>query len=141
ATGLRARRPLPPVGDAVGDHPSRPAPRRAHGGGAGGGRRMTLPLEGVRVADFTWVWAGPFCTLQLAHLGAEVIRIESAHRTCVTRLLPPFADGQPGPNRSGYFNQYNQGKLSLALDLKRPEALAVAKDLVAQSDVVCENFA
>ncbi|MFN8642787.1 MAG: CoA transferase [Candidatus Binatia bacterium] len=102
---------------------------------------MTLPLEGVRVADFTWVWAGPFCTLQLAHLGAEVIRVESRTRTCVTRLLPPFADGTPGPNRSGYFNQYNQGKLSLALDLKRPEGIAVAKDLVAQCDIVCENFA
>jgi crotonobetainyl-CoA:carnitine CoA-transferase CaiB-like acyl-CoA transferase len=95
----------------------------------------------VRVADFTWVWAGPFCTLQLAHLGAEVIRIESAKRTCVTRLLPPFADNRPGVNRSGYFNQYNQGKLSVALDLKHPEALAVAHDLVAQCDVVCENFA
>ena len=102
---------------------------------------MTLPLEGIRVADFTWVWAGPFCTLQLAHLGAEVIRVESRTRTCVTRLLPPFADGTPGPNRSGYFNQYNQGKLSLSLDLKRPEAIAVAKDLVAQCDIVCENFA
>ena len=102
---------------------------------------MTRPLEGVRVADFTWVWAGPFCTLQLAHLGAEVIRVESGTRTCVTRLLPPFADGRPGVNRSGYFNQYNQGKLSLALDLKRPEGIAVARDLVAQCDVVCENFA
>jgi len=102
---------------------------------------MTLPLEGIRVADFTWVWAGPHCTLQLAHLGAEVIRVESASRTCVTRLLPPFADGQPGRNRSGYFNQYNQGKLSLALDLKRSEAVAVALDLVAQCDIVCENFA
>lgn len=102
---------------------------------------MTLPLEGIRVADFTWVWAGPFCTLQLAHLGAEVIRIESAKRTCVTRLLPPFAEGKAGPNRSGYFNQYNQGKLSLALDLKQPEAVAVAKDLIAHCDIVCENFA
>ncbi len=99
------------------------------------------PLDGIRVADFTWVWAGPFCTLQLAHLGAEVIRIESATRTCVTRLLPPFADGVPGPNRSGYFNQYNQGKLSLALDLKQPAAIEVAQDLVAQCDIVCENFA
>lgn len=99
------------------------------------------PLEGVRVADFTWVWAGPFCTLQLAHLGAEVIRVESSTRTCVTRLLPPFAAGTPGVNRSGYFNQYNQGKLSLTLDLKRPEAIEVARDLVAQCDVVCENFA
>jgi crotonobetainyl-CoA:carnitine CoA-transferase CaiB-like acyl-CoA transferase len=102
---------------------------------------MTAPLDGIRVADFTWVWAGPFCTLQLAHLGAEVIRIESAQRTCVTRLLPPFADNRPGVNRSGYFNQYNQGKLSLSLDLKQPDAIAVAKDLVAQCDIVCENFA
>jgi benzylsuccinate CoA-transferase BbsF subunit len=99
------------------------------------------PLAGVRVADFTWVWAGPFCTLQLAHLGAEVIRVESATRLCVTRLLPPFANFEPGPNRSGYFNQYNQGKKSLTLDLKRPEAIAVAKRLCAASDIVVENFA
>jgi benzylsuccinate CoA-transferase BbsF subunit len=100
-----------------------------------------LPLEGIRVADFTWVWAGPFCTLQLAHLGAEVIRIETATRPCVTRMLPPWADGDFGVNRSGYFNQYNQGKLSLALDLKQPRAVALARELVAQSDIVCENFA
>src|SRR5881296_1143024 len=99
------------------------------------------PLAGVRVADFTWVWAGPFCTLQLAHLGAEVIRVETATRPCVTRLLPPFAEFEPGPNRSGYFNQYNQGKKSITLDLKRPEALEVAKRLCAASDVVVENFA
>ncbi len=102
---------------------------------------VARPLEGIRVADFTWVWAGPFCTLQLAYLGAEVIRVESSQRTCVTRLLPPWPDGRPGVNRSGYFNQYNQGKLSLALDLKHPDAVAVAKDLVSRSDVVCENFA
>ncbi len=99
------------------------------------------PLEGIRVADFTWVWAGPFCTLQLAHLGAEVVRVETLSRTCVTRLLPPWADGQPGINRSGYFNQYNQGKLSLSLDLKKDEAVRIAKELVARSDIVCENFA
>jgi benzylsuccinate CoA-transferase BbsF subunit len=99
------------------------------------------PLAGLRVADFTWVWAGPFCTLQLAHLGAEVIRIETLGRVCVTRLLPPWPEGQPGINRSGYFNQYNQGKRSLALDLKRPEALEVARDLVRSSDIVVENFA
>jgi crotonobetainyl-CoA:carnitine CoA-transferase CaiB-like acyl-CoA transferase len=100
-----------------------------------------LPLEGIRVADFTWVWAGPFCTLQLAHLGAEVIRIETATRPCVTRLLPPWPENQPGLNRSGYFNQYNQGKRSLALDLKKPEALEIARQLVAKSDIVTENFA
>lgn len=100
-----------------------------------------LPLEGIRVADFTWVWAGPFCTLQLAHLGAEVIRIETATRPCVTRLLPPWPENTPGLNRSGYFNQYNQGKRSLTLDLKRPEGREIAKQLVAKSDIVAENFA
>jgi benzylsuccinate CoA-transferase BbsF subunit len=99
------------------------------------------PLEGIRVADFTWVWAGPFCTLQLAHLGAEVIRIETATRPCITRLLPPWPDSQPGLNRSGYFNQYNQGKRSLTLNLKEPEALKIAKRLVTKSDIVTENFA
>jgi crotonobetainyl-CoA:carnitine CoA-transferase CaiB-like acyl-CoA transferase len=99
------------------------------------------PLEGIRVADFTWVWAGPHCTLQLAHLGAEVIRVETSTRLCVTRLLPPFADFDMGANRSGYFNQYNQGKQSVTLDLKKPEALEVAKRLCAASDVVVENFA
>lgn len=100
-----------------------------------------LPLSGVRIADFTWVWAGPFATLQLAHLGAEVIRVESQNRVCVTRRIPPFADGQGGINRSGYYNQFNQGKLSLSLNFKQPEAIAIAKQLVAVSDVVSENFA
>ena len=100
-----------------------------------------LPLEGVRVADFTWVWAGPFCTLQLAHLGAEVIRIESESRLCITRRIPPGADGEAGPNRCGYFNQYNQGKNSICLNLKKPEGLEIAKKLVATSDIVSENFA
>ena len=99
------------------------------------------PLAGVRIADFTWVWAGPFCTEQLTHLGADVIRIESSGRPCVTRMLPPFADFQPGPNRSGYFNQYNQGKRSLTLNLKDERAIEIARRLIARSDVVSENFA
>src|SRR5579871_982182 len=100
-----------------------------------------LPLEGVRVADFTWVWAGPYCTLQLAHLGADVIRIETRTRPCVTRLLPPWPDAKPGINRSGYFNQYNQGKRSLTLNYAKPGALEIAKRLVAASDIVTNNFA
>jgi crotonobetainyl-CoA:carnitine CoA-transferase CaiB-like acyl-CoA transferase len=100
------------------------------------------PLEGVRVADFCWAWAGPYGALQLAHLGAEVIRIESTTRMCPSRLIPPWADNiQQGYNRSGYFNQYNQGKRSLTLNLKTPEGLDIAKKLVAKSDVVMENFA
>ncbi|MSQ47113.1 MAG: hypothetical protein EXR78_01800 [Deltaproteobacteria bacterium] len=99
------------------------------------------PLEGIRVADFSWVWAGPFCTLQLAHLGAEVIRIETATRPCITRVIPPWPNGQPGVNRSGYFNQYNQGKRSLTLNLKQLQAVEIAKQVVAKSDIVVENFA
>ncbi len=102
---------------------------------------MNGPLTGIRVCDFTWVWAGPFCTLQLAHMGAEVIRIESARRICILRNLPPWAEGQPGINRSGYFNQYNQGKKSITLDLSKPEGVQLAKRLVAISDVAAENFA
>lgn len=101
-----------------------------------------LPLSGVRVLDFTWAWAGPFCTMQLAHLGAEVIRVETTARpACVTRLIPPFADDVPGPNRAGYFNQYNQGKKSLLLNLTRPESIDIACQLVKHCDIVADNFA
>lgn len=102
---------------------------------------QSLPLANVRVLDFTWAWAGPFATLQMAHMGAEVIRVESAKRPCITRMIPPFADDIPGPNRSGYFNQYNQAKRSISVDLSTPAGLQVIFDLVAQCDVVIENFA
>ena len=92
--------------------------------------------------DFTWAWAGPYCTMQLAHLGAEVIRIETTARpACVTRLIPPFADDIPGPNRAGYFNQYNQGKKSILLNLTKPEAIEIACELAKRSDIVADNFA
>jgi len=100
-----------------------------------------LPLSGIRVLDFSWAWAGPFCTLQLAHLGAEVIRLETSKRVCVTRGIPPFADNIPGPNRAGYFNQYNQGKRSVLLNLAKPEAAEIARQLARHCDVAVENFA
>lgn len=103
---------------------------------------MPGPLEGVRILDFTWAWAGPFCTLQFAHLGADVIRCETTSRTlCITRAVPPYADDKPGPNRAGYFNQYNQGKRDLTLNLRQPQALDVVYELVKHCDVVTENFA
>src|SRR5215469_2365718 len=101
----------------------------------------SLPLAGVRILDFTWAWAGPFATLQMAHMGAEVLRVESEKRMCITRAIPPFADDVPGPNRAGYFNQYNQGKRSITLNLTDPAGLQVAYDLVPHCDVVIENFA
>jgi crotonobetainyl-CoA:carnitine CoA-transferase CaiB-like acyl-CoA transferase len=152
----RYRMPSVPFRSKVGSYSLlRPAPRLGEhnrellGGKASSpesvsetrGPTAALPLEGVRVVDFTWAWAGPFAMLQLAHLGAEVIRIESAKRPCVTRSIPPFADNQPGPNRAGYFNQYNQGKRSLTIDIRSPEGIEIIKRLVKVSDVVAENFA
>jgi crotonobetainyl-CoA:carnitine CoA-transferase CaiB-like acyl-CoA transferase len=99
------------------------------------------PLSGVRVLDFCWVWAGPFCTLQLAHLGAQVIRIETSKRPDINRVIPPFLDKKPGLNRGGSFNQWNQGKLSLQLDLSRSEAIEIVRQLVPHVDIVTENYA
>lgn len=99
-----------------------------------------LPLEGVRVVDMTWAWAGPYCSLQLAHLGAEVIRIESHLRPDMNRRVPPYPDNQPGLNRGGSFNQWNQGKLSLSVDLTRAEGTDLVRALVAKSDIVVENY-
>ncbi len=99
------------------------------------------PLAGVRVLDFMQLWVGTFCSLQLAHLGAEVIRVESALHPCRQRSLPPFADGKPGLNRAGIFNQWNQGKRSIQLDVRNPEGFEIVRQLVRECDVVTENFA
>jgi crotonobetainyl-CoA:carnitine CoA-transferase CaiB-like acyl-CoA transferase len=100
----------------------------------------TLPLQGIRVLDLSWVWAGPYTGLQLAHLGAEVIRVESVLRPDINRRIPPFAEGRPGLDRGGSFNQWNQGKRSIALDLGNPKAKAIVHQLVKKCDVAIENF-
>jgi benzylsuccinate CoA-transferase BbsF subunit len=100
-----------------------------------------LPLAGVRVVDMTWMWAGPYCSLQLAHLGAEVIRIESHQRPDMNRRVPPYPNDEPGLDRGGSFNQWNQGKGSVLLDMKKPEAPQLAAELIAKSDVFIENYA
>jgi len=102
---------------------------------------QTPPLSGIRVLDFSWIWAGPYTTLQLAHLGAEVIRVESAKRPCLNRRIPPFAGGVPGLDRAGSFCQWNQGKRSIALDLSSPRAIEIARRLTTHCDMVVENFA
>lgn len=103
---------------------------------------LSLPLAGVRVADFSWVWAGPFCTEHLAHLGAEVIKIESQARLDLTRRLPAAPKGiKPSMNTSAIFNQWAQGKKSLQLNFTKPEGLAIARALIQKSDVVVDNFA
>jgi len=80
--------------------------------------------------------------MHLAHLGAEVIKIESHARVDITRRLPMYPKGMKGGvNRSGLFNQWSLGKKSLLLNFTNPEAIAIAKELIKKSDVVVDNFA
>ncbi|MEU4173007.1 CoA transferase [Streptomyces sp. NPDC026665] len=99
-----------------------------------------LPLAGVRIADFTWVGAGPFLTKPLADHGADVIKVESRTHTDPIRSMAPFRDSVPGVNRSGYFANRNTSKRSICLDLKHPRGKELALELIAQSDVVANNF-
>ncbi len=118
-----------------------------------------LPLEGIRVLDMTVVWAGPYCTTLLADLGAEVIRVESIQvfgpptrgssarpPEFVIQNLPPFIGGMPNReggarpwNRYPLFNAHARNKLSMTVDLLRPEGKDIFNRLVAISDVLVEN--
>jgi len=101
---------------------------------------VLLPLAGIRVADFTWVGAGPFATKLLADHGAEVIKIESAGRLDALRTTPPYPDKTPGVNRSGYFANRNTSKKSLALNLRDRRGVELARRLITRSDVVANSF-
>lgn len=105
---------------------------RGEAGGSSGGIR---PLEGLRILDFTRVLSGPFCTMLLADLGAEVIKIEDMEGRDVTRHNHPFVGGE-----SHYFLSVNRNKAGMALDLRSPEGVEIARKLARQSDVVVENF-
>ena len=94
-------------------------------------------LQGIRVLDFTNLMAGPFPTLLMGFLGAEVIKVESSVQLDAARR-PPYA--QEDPDGSPVFNSVNLNKLSLRLNLKEPTALDLAHRLVAISDVVVENM-
>ena len=95
-----------------------------------------LPLEGVRVLDLSRVLAGPYATMVLADLGADVIKVEHPERGDDTRHWgPPFAGGE-----SAYFLSVNRNKRSIGVDLKTEEGLERVKKLAAGSDVVIENL-
>ena len=130
------RRPAPRLGEhngVVDARQARPAPE--HNGKPG------PPLEGIRIVDLTWVWAGTFGAMNLAHLGAEVIRLESVGRADMYRRLGPFPNSAPPDlDCSGMFNQWNQGKKSVAVDLGNPRGINLVKEFVRASDVVMQNF-
>ena len=98
---------------------------------------MTLPLADVRIVSVEQFGAGPWGTLQLADLGAEIIKIEDpGSKGDVGRYVPPFQEGED----SLFFETFNRGKRSISLDLRHPEARTVFHDLVSRSDGVYSNL-
>jgi crotonobetainyl-CoA:carnitine CoA-transferase CaiB-like acyl-CoA transferase len=95
---------------------------------------MSLPLEGVRVIDFSRVLAGPHCAKQLLDLGAEVIKIEPPGGDLTRRSFPRTTD------ISGYYAQQNAGKRNISIDLNVPGARDVALELCGTADIIVENF-
>ncbi len=96
-------------------------------------------LDGIKVLDFTWVIAGPLVTKCLADYGAQVVRVETFTRPCFTRSSAPFKNGN-GPDNSAYFAYYNPNKYSVALNLKSPIGLKVAKKLADWADIIVTNY-
>jgi crotonobetainyl-CoA:carnitine CoA-transferase CaiB-like acyl-CoA transferase len=92
---------------------------------------MSLPLEGVRVAEFSHMVMGPSCGLVLADLGAEVVKVEPLEGDNTRRLQAAGA---------GFFPVFNRNKKSLAVDLKNPQGIALVRKLILASDVLTENF-
>jgi crotonobetainyl-CoA:carnitine CoA-transferase CaiB-like acyl-CoA transferase len=97
-------------------------------------------LAGVRVLDFTAYWAGPYCTKWLADFGAEVIKVESPGLMDFVRTISSDYTHERPYDMSAYFNNYNRGKRSLAVDPVHPQGRALLLDLVRHADVVVENF-
>jgi crotonobetainyl-CoA:carnitine CoA-transferase CaiB-like acyl-CoA transferase len=93
-------------------------------------------LDGYKVLDFTQIVAGPTCTLMMAEMGAEVIKVEMAPAGDPTRGSPMFING-----RSGYFVQHNRGKKGICVDIKTPDGRKLIGELIRKVDVLVENFA
>ncbi len=94
-----------------------------------------LPLEGIRVADFSRVLAGPYCTMMLGDLGADVVKVESPEGDDTRQWGPPYVEGE-----SAYYLSCNRNKRSVVLDLRSDEGRGWARKLALQSDVLVENF-
>jgi len=97
-------------------------------------------MEGVKVADFSWVGVGPTVTRALAEHGATVIRVESHRNPDSLRMAFPFKDGVPGINRSGFGAMFHTNKYGMSLDLTKPRGREVALRLIQWADVVAESY-
>lgn len=96
---------------------------------------MDLAVLNIKVLDLSRVLAGPFCSMILADMGADVIKIETPGRGDDSRCFPPFKNG-----RSLYYINLNRGKRSMTLNLKHPEGKRIFKELAKRCDVLIENF-
>ncbi len=98
-------------------------------------------LKGIRVADFSWIWAGPYAASLLGYMGAEVIKIESRARIDQTRKGTIMdTDNFDGLNYSPTFNNANLNKKGVSIDISKPEGAALARRLVAECDIVVSNM-
>lgn len=102
--------------------------------------KSALPLEGLKVADFSWVGVGPISGKYLADHGANVIRVESSTRADTLRAAGPYKNDEAGWNRSHFYGEFNTSKRSLALDLKHERAAEVTERLISWADVILESF-
>ena len=93
------------------------------------------PLEGIKVLDFSQVLAAPFCGMMLADMGAEVIKVERPGLGDISREYGPYKN-----DISLYFCQFNRGKKDIAVDMRSEGGKKVIMDLVAEVDIVIENF-
>lgn len=97
----------------------------------------TLPLNGLRVIDFSRLLPGPYATLVLADMGADVLKVEAPRGGDYLRAFPPVLDGRKYGAR---FGALNTGKRSIAVDLKKPQGVEIARELACGADVVVESF-
>ncbi len=101
---------------------------------------MSNVLDGIRVADFSWIGVGPISVRILCDYGAEVVRVESQTRIDGLRGAQPAPPGKSGYNVSGFFNNFNAGKSSFLLNMAHPRARQVAYRLIERSDVFVANY-
>ena len=120
-----------PAPDATPDRAATPPDRAATPPG---------PLTGILVADCSTVLAGPYCTMLLGDLGADVVKVEPPEGDATRGWGPPWVpDGSDGPGTAAYYLAVNRNKRSIRLDLKRPQGVAALRRLVGRADVLVEN--
>ena len=105
-----------------------------------GNMEATVPLKGIKVADFCWIGAGPATIRYLAVWGATVVRVENHRYPDLLRIMYPYKDNKPGLNRAVWFAQLNSSTYGLSIDMNRPKGREIALKLIEWADLVTESF-